>query len=123
MVGSIISHYRIVEKIGEGGMGVVYKAEDTKLDRVVALKFLAPHLLNNDEAKRRFLREAKAAAALHHPNICTVYEIDEADGTTFLAMARCRSTMPSTLAAKSPRPCRRRTTRASSTATSSPPTS
>ena len=68
-------------------MGVVYKAEDTKLDRVVALKFLAPHLLNNDEAKRRFLREAKAAAALHHPNICTVYEIDEADGTTFLAMA------------------------------------
>ena len=67
MVGSIISHYRIVEKIGEGGMGVVYKAEDTKLDRVVALKFLAPHLLNNDEAKRRFLREAKAAAALPRP--------------------------------------------------------
>jgi len=68
-------------------MGVVYKAEDTKLDRTVALKFLAAHLLNDDEAKQRFLREAKAAAALHHPNICTVYEVDEADGKTFLAMA------------------------------------
>jgi Tol biopolymer transport system component len=87
VVGSIISHYRIVEKIGEGGMGVVYKAQDTKLDRVVALKFLAPLLLNSDDAKKRFLREAKAAAALHHPNICTVFEIDEAEGTTFLAMA------------------------------------
>lgn len=68
-------------------MGVVYKAEDIKLDRIVALKFLASHLLNNDDAKKRFLREAKAAAALHHPNICTIYEIDEVDGTTFLAMA------------------------------------
>jgi Tol biopolymer transport system component len=86
-VGSIISHYRIVEKIGEGGMGVVYKAHDVKLDRVVALKFLASHLLNNEDAKKRFLREAKAAAALHHPNICTIHEIDEADGTIFLAMA------------------------------------
>ena len=68
-------------------MGVVYKAEDTKLERTVALKFLAAHLLNDDEAKQRFLREAKAAAALHHPNICTVHEIYEADGKTFLAMA------------------------------------
>jgi len=68
-------------------MGVVYKAQDTKLDRTVALKFLAAHLLNDDEAKQRFLREAKAAAALHHPNICTVYEVDESDAKTFLAMA------------------------------------
>ena len=87
MVGSIISHYRIVEKIGEGGMGVVYKAEDTKLERTVALKFLADHLLSDDEAKQRFLREAKAAAALHHSNVCPVYEIDDVDGKTFLAMA------------------------------------
>ncbi len=87
MVGQSISHYRVVEKLGEGGMGVVYKAEDTTLERAVALKFLADHLLNDDEAKERFLREAKAAAALHHPNICPVHEIAEADGKTFIAMA------------------------------------
>ncbi|MDA0206504.1 MAG: serine/threonine-protein kinase [Acidobacteria bacterium] len=87
IIGSTISHYKIVEKLGEGGMGVVYKAEDTKLERTVALKFLAQHLLDDDEAKERFLREAKAAAALHHSNVCPVYEIDEVDGKTFLAMA------------------------------------
>jgi serine/threonine protein kinase/Tol biopolymer transport system component len=87
IIGSTISHYKIIAKLGEGGMGVVYKAEDTKLERTVALKFLAQHLLDDDEAKERFLREAKAAAALHHSNVCPVYEIDEADGKTFLAMA------------------------------------
>ena len=87
MTGQTISHYEILEKLGEGGMGVVYKAIDKRLDRTVALKFLASHLVSNDESRRRFLREAKAAAALQHPNICTVYEIDEADGQTFIAMA------------------------------------
>lgn len=86
MVGQTISHYRILEKVGEGGMGVVYKAEDTKLDRAVALKFLPAHLLGNEDVRKRFEREAKSAAALSHPNVCRVYEIDEADGKTFLSM-------------------------------------
>ena len=87
MVGQTISHYRVLEKLGEGGMGVVYRALDTKLDRLVALKFLPNHLSGDEEVRKRFEREAKAAAALHHANICSVYEINEVDGQSFIAMA------------------------------------
>jgi len=89
MIGERISHYRILELIGEGGMGVVYKAEDTKLGRTVALKFLKPQSLGSDEEKTRFFQEAQAAAVLDHPNICTVFEIDEQNGETYIAMAYC----------------------------------
>ena len=86
MIGRTISHYRILEKLGEGGMGVVYKADDLKLDRKVALKFLAPHATGDEEEKTRFLFEAKAAAALSHPNICTIHEIDESEDCSFISM-------------------------------------
>jgi serine/threonine protein kinase len=86
MVGKTVSHYRIIDELGRGGMGIVYAAEDTKLGRRVALKVLAQDVAADHERVQRFIREAQAASAINHPNIATIYEIDEADGLTFIAM-------------------------------------
>src|SRR5437867_1860855 len=86
MVGKVLAQYRITEKLGEGGMGIVWKARDTHLDRFVAIKILPPDKVSDPERKRRFVQEAKAASSLNHPNIIHIYDIAESDGAAFIAM-------------------------------------
>src|SRR6266550_1071184 len=86
LVGRTLGHYRILEKVGQGGMGVVYRGQDTRLNREVALKLVHPDLLADPDSRRRFLREAQAASALTHPNVCTIHAIEEEEGRLFLVL-------------------------------------
>ena len=92
MIGRVVSHYEILAKLGEGGMGVLYKARDSRLDRLVALKILRPDKVKDPERRRRFVQEARAASALNHPHIVTVYDIGETDGVHFIAMEHVEGT-------------------------------
>ena len=107
MVGKTISHYKILEKIGQGGMGEVFLAQDTKLDRKVALKFLPEELQQDTTARKRFLREAKSAAALDHPFICHIHEVGEAEGKSFIAMEYIQGTTLQQPLAEGPLPVRK----------------
>src|SRR6185312_6697457 len=102
MIDQTISHYRVISRLGSGGMGVVYEAEDIKLHRRVALKFLAADMAENALALERFQREARAASALNHPNICTIYEIDEHDKQMFIAMELLQGESLDSVIAKRP---------------------